>query len=56
MSQQKRTLTLGELISAVAEFARNGQELSLAVADLMKRGVVQTRRGHKHFKVIAASR
>jgi len=56
MQRRKRTLTLGELIQAVAQFSHNDHEMSLTVADLMQRGVIKARGRHKHFKVIAAER
>ena len=40
MNRQQQTLTLGELIRLVSEYSRNDHEVSLAVADLMQRGVV----------------
>ena len=40
MHRQQRALTLGELIRLVSEYSNNDHEVSLAVADLMQRGVV----------------
>lgn len=40
MHRKQQSLTLGELIQAVARFSRNDHEVSLVVADLMQRGVV----------------
>ena len=44
MHRNQRTLTLGELISVVAECSRNDHEVGLAVVDLMQRGVVVSAR------------
>ena len=53
MIHQKQKLTLGDLIRTVAQFTHNAQEMNLAVADLMVRGVVRTAKRHKLFKVVA---
>jgi hypothetical protein len=54
MRRRKQSLTLGDLIRIVSQFSHNDQELSLAVADLMNRGVVRSRGRHKNFRVVAA--
>ena len=40
MRRHQRSVTLGELIQAVAQYSRNDHEVGLVVADLMQRGVV----------------
>ena len=54
MRRRKQQLTLGELIRVVSQFSNNGQELSLAVADLMNRGVVRARASRKSFRIVAS--
>ena len=53
MSNHKHRLTLGDLIRAVAQYARTEHEMNLAVADLMNRGIVRNPKHHKRCKVIA---
>jgi len=53
MSNRKHRLTLGDLIRAVSEYARNDREINMAVADLMNRGIVRNTKHHKRFKVVA---
>lgn len=53
MSNRKDRFTLGELIRVVSQSARNDHEMSLAVADLLNRGVVRNTKQHKRFKVIS---
>ncbi|MEI6085908.1 MAG: hypothetical protein WCS70_16615 [Verrucomicrobiota bacterium] len=40
MQRKQRSVTLGELIQAVAQYSRNDHEVGLVVADLLHRGVV----------------
>ena len=54
MRQRKRSLTLGDLIRTVSKFSQNDHEVSLAVADLLQRGIVKLRNGHKHYKIVVS--
>lgn len=40
MHRRQRSVTLGELIQAVAQYSRNDHEVGLVVADILHRGVV----------------
>jgi hypothetical protein len=56
MRRQKKQLTLGELIHVVSQYSHNQYEMRLAVADLLQRGVVRARTGHKHYRIIPGHR
>jgi len=53
---RKTTVTLGELVSTVAGYARNEREMLAAIQDLFRKGnaVAKTRRGSKRLKLAYA--
>ena len=55
MRNHKHPLTLGDLIHAVSQYARNEREINLVVADLMNRGIVRNPKHHKRFKMVATN-
>ena len=49
---KKHMMTLRDVVAAVAKFARNDQETSLAVADLLNRGLVRVQTGGHYRRVV----
>lgn len=52
MRQEKRQLTLGDLIEVVSHFSHDDHEMSLVVADLINRGLIELRDLHKPIRVV----
>lgn len=53
MNRRKRQLKLSDVVRIVSQFSRNDLEASLAVADLLNRGVVRVcARGHAYRIVV----
>jgi hypothetical protein len=53
ITTKKITLSLGELIATVSEYARNERETVAALADLFRKGnvVAQTTQGRKRLRL-----
>ena len=51
-SHRRIKMTLRDVIRIVSEFARNDQELSLVVADLINRGFIKARTGGRSQRII----
>ncbi len=53
-SRRRINLTLQDVIRIVSQFTRNDHEMSLAVADLMNRGYIRVRTGHRTQRIVVS--
>ena len=51
-NRRRKQLRLSDLVRAVSQFSRNDLEASLAVVDLLNRGVVRVRAHGQAYRII----